>query len=222
MADWAAATALTSWLGQVPAPLLLVSVAALLTVESGALLGFLVPGSSLLLATGATAQATGAPFWLVLAVCAAAVVTGGQLGFANGFRARQRRDSDAPGTAGWARAQQLVRRHGWWAVVLTQWVFGVRTLAPFAAGWSRLSRRAFTAAHVPAATLWAAALTAFGYQGAHYTGWDIGPLVLASAGLATAASLVRWGLSLRRARGRSEVPGSPGNRARPAASYQVT
>ena len=148
------------------------AVAVLLAVtflESGVLLGFFLPGDSLLF-TGGLLVASGRihlPVAVVVAAVAAAAVLGDQLGYALGRRLGPRvfsgRAARFLSPAHLARAERFFDRHGPRAVLLARFVPVVRTLTPFLAGSAAMSRRRFTAYNAVGGVVWSAGTVLAGY-----------------------------------------------------------
>lgn len=164
-------------------------------VESGLLVGFLLPGDSILFGAGlVSAEPTFGVSLLVLAAGAfAAAVAGDSVGYGLGSRfgrsyvetrvARGRLD-----VRHLRRTEQLFDRWGWWAVVVARWIPWVRTFTPVLAGTSRMSYPRFLSANVVGALAWAVGLTVLGHLAASQPA--LRHASYAVAGLFIAASLV--------------------------------
>lgn len=155
----------TAW-HLMPGPLVLLAIVLALTVEAGLLVGFLVPGTAIGLGAGALSPLVGLPLPLTTATVAAGAIAGGQLGFTLGQR---HRSLPAPfvGTARlggkvWPRAADALRHRPRLTVALGQWASYGRVVVPRGAGWTSVSRRAFTVVQSLSATAWAATLTTTG------------------------------------------------------------
>jgi membrane-associated protein len=150
-------------------PLALLLLMGVLFAETGLLLGFFLPGDSLLFAAGVlvAAGAMHLPLWLVAAGAFAAAVAGDQLGYLIGRRFGprlvNRRDSRIFSGEHVARAHAFFERHGPKAVVLARFVPVVRTFTPAVAGVARMPRGSFTSYNLVGAVLWAIGLTTAGY-----------------------------------------------------------
>ena len=181
-------------------------------VESGIVVGFLLPGDSILFAAGLLAAEPGSSLSLpLLAVGAfACAAAGNAVGYWTGHRfgrpwllARAGRAS-----AHVERAERFYARYGWFAVVAARFIPWARTFTPVAAGVAGMRVRSFAAATLAGAAVWGAGLVALGYL-AHDIGW-LARLAFAVAAVAVAASvavpLVGW--AARRVRGRRQTPRS--------------
>ncbi|MCL8251730.1 VTT domain-containing protein [Aeromicrobium fastidiosum] len=150
-----------------PAALLLVM--AIVFAESGLLIGFFLPGDSLLFLAGAlvASHVIGVPIWVLGLGVFVAAVAGDQVGYVIGRhfgpRLFSRPDSRVFSAANADRAQQFFDRHGPKAVILARFVPVVRTFVPATAGVGRMDRRRFTIYNLVGASLWSAAIVAAGF-----------------------------------------------------------
>ncbi|WP_345518626.1 VTT domain-containing protein [Nocardioides conyzicola] len=150
-----------------PAALLLVM--AIVFAETGLLVGFFLPGDSLLFTAGVLTSTgvIGLPFWVMAAGVFVAACAGDQLGYLIGRRAGPR-VFNRPGSRLFSqqhaeRAQQFFARHGSKAVVLARFVPVVRTFAPVVAGVGRMPYRRFLAFNLLGALGWGVGVLAAGY-----------------------------------------------------------
>lgn len=175
-------------------------------VESGLLIGFLLPGDSILFTAGLLAAEPGST--LSLPVLAGgtfmAAAAGNGVGYWTGRRFGRpwllRRAGRAARHVD--RAEQFYARYGWLAVVVARFVPWARTLTPVAAGVAGMGRAAFVSATVAGAAVWGVGLVTLGYL-AHDVPW-LRTVAYVVAGTAVAASvLLPLGgrLLRRRARG---------------------
>ncbi len=143
-------------------------------VESGVLVGFLLPGDSILFTAGLLAAEPVSTLSLpVLAlgafVCAAA---GNGVGYWTGHRFGRpwllHRAGRAAGHV--ERAERFYLRYGWLAVVVARFVPWARTFVPVAAGVARMSLGRFISATLAGAAVWGAGLVVLGYL-AHEVPW---------------------------------------------------
>jgi membrane-associated protein len=161
-------------------------------VESGLVVGFLLPGDSVLFAAGLLAAEPGSPLSLpVLAVgvfvCAA---TGNVVGYWTGGRFGRPWLLARAGRAARhvERAERFYERYGWLAVVAARFIPWARTFTPVAAGVAGMSRPAFLSATLTGAAVWGAGLVLLGYL-AQDVPW-LARLALAIAAVAVAASVL--------------------------------
>lgn len=140
-----------------PAVLAVMALAAVLEAAFG--LGVLVPGETVV-AAGAAVLAGGPLLPLAWGAVAVGALAGDQVGYVVGRRygpalARSRAVRRL-GTDRWARATDLVRRRGFWVVVVARMLPGVRTLVAATAGAAGVRYGRFLAADAIASTAWAA------------------------------------------------------------------
>ena len=134
--------------------------------ETGLLLGFLLPGDTLLFAAGLLAGREGGGNVVVLAAGVfIAAVTGDQTGYLLGRRLGrpyvERRSARVQ--LGVARAEEFYARYGWFAVVAARFIPWVRTFTPFVAGVAKMPRGPFLAANIVGGLVWGVGLVALGY-----------------------------------------------------------
>lgn len=139
----------------------------LVFVESGLLVGFLLPGDTVLFAAGLLSAAPGSPLSLTVLVVGAGVcaVLGDAVGYWTGRRFGRPWVEHRAGRA--ARhlpaAERFYARWGMGAVVVARFVPWVRTVTPIVAGVARMSYGSFLVANVTGALLWAAGLVVIGH-----------------------------------------------------------
>jgi len=158
-------------------------VAAIIFAESGLLVGFFLPGDSLLFFTGfltSSAAASTAPFdsfsrhvpsvWIVVALLAAAAIAGDQVGYLVGRRLGPtlftRPQSRLFKPENVAKASDFFERHGAKSIVLARFVPVMRTFTPVTAGVANMRYRTFATYNVLGGLLWAVGVTVLG----HYLG----------------------------------------------------
>ncbi|MFE4603087.1 DedA family protein [Kitasatospora indigofera] len=161
-----------SWLD--PATLIpafgLIGILAIVFAESGLLIGFFLPGDSLLFTTGmlvAGGTYLHQPLWLVCLLVVAAAVAGDQVGYLFGRKVGpglfNRPDSRLFKQENVEKAAAFFERHGPKAIVLARFVPIVRTFTPVVAGVSRMNYRSFVLFNVIGGVLWGAGVTVLGY-----------------------------------------------------------
>jgi membrane-associated protein len=139
--------------------------------ESGLLIGFFLPGDSLLFIGGFLASDAGGnqlpPLPLVALVAFTAAVVGDQVGFWFGRKVGpglfRRPDSRLFKQQNVAKAHAFFERHGAKTIVLARFVPIVRTFAPIVAGVSDMNYRTFVTFNVIGGFIWAVGLTTLGY-----------------------------------------------------------
>ncbi|MEO7571802.1 MAG: VTT domain-containing protein [Acidimicrobiales bacterium] len=142
--------------------------------ESGLLVGFFLPGDSLLFTAGFLASGPSSvsdslhlPLIPLLVGTWVAAVAGDQVGYLFGQRVGpalfRRPDSRFFKQENIDKAQAFFGRHGPKAIVLARFVPIVRTFTPITAGVSRMEYRTFVTFNLIGGTLWAFGVTLLGY-----------------------------------------------------------
>jgi membrane-associated protein len=141
--------------------------------ESGLLVGFFLPGDSLLFTAGLfSARAipgtdTQLEIAAVCAVCAIAGVLGDQVGYLFGRRVGpsifRRPDSRIFKHEYIEKSQHFFNRHGAKTIVLARFVPIVRTFAPILAGVGQMHYRTFVTYNVVGGLLWGIGVPLLGY-----------------------------------------------------------
>jgi membrane-associated protein len=149
--------------------LAVLGVAAIVFAETGLLVGFFLPGDSLLFTAGLLIS-TGVvrtPLPVMITAIAVAAIMGDQLGYGIGRRAGPA--VFARPRARWLKPEYVERtagffeRYGGRTIVLARFVPIVRTFAPVVAGIAPMRYRTFFLYNVAGGLLWAIGVTALGY-----------------------------------------------------------
>jgi membrane-associated protein len=148
-------------------PLLLL----LIFAESGLLIGFFLPGDSLLFIGGFLSSASGGHtlpnLAIMLPLLFVAAVAGDQVGYAFGNRAGpalfRRPDSRFFRQQHLQKAHAFFDRYGAKTIVLARFVPIVRTFAPIVAGAGSMKYRTFVTYNVVGAFVWSVGVTTLGY-----------------------------------------------------------
>ncbi|MDH6135404.1 membrane-associated protein [Kitasatospora sp. MAA4] len=148
----------------------LLGILAVVFAESGLLIGFFLPGDSLLFTTGllvAHGQYLTQPLWLVCLLVVAAAIAGDQVGYLFGRRVGpglfRRGDARLFRQENVEKASAFFERHGPKAIVLARFVPIVRTFLPIVAGVSRMNYRTFLIFNAAGGLLWGGGVTVLGY-----------------------------------------------------------
>ena len=142
--------------------------------ESGLLVGFFLPGDSLLFTAGllVASSETDAlhldqPLWLVLLLVAGAAIAGDQVGYLIGRTAGpavfRRPDSRLFKQEYVDKTHEFFERHGGRAIILARFVPIVRTFTPVVAGVARMDYRTYLPFDVVGGLLWGVGMTLLGY-----------------------------------------------------------
>lgn len=150
-------------------PWVLLLVCGIVFAETGLLVGFFLPGDSMLFTVGMLI-ATGTihiPLWLfclAIFVCAfAGDQTGYMIGKKTGPAIFKREDSRFFSQSNVRRAHDFFERFGGRAVVLARFVPVVRTFVPVIAGVAKMKHSTFVWFNLLGALLWGVGVTMLGY-----------------------------------------------------------
>ncbi len=163
--EWLQPDSIIAWLG----PWALVGLALIVFAECGLLLGFFLPGDSLLFTAGLfVAQgAIEAPLWLVCLILVAAAFAGNAVGYWIG-RAAGPAVFDKPKSRLFKpehvlKTQGFFDRYGNRAIVLARFVPIVRTFITVMAGVGRMQPQRYLTYSLVGGIAWAAGVTALGF-----------------------------------------------------------
>ena len=151
------------------APVLLIVVLGFVFAESGLLVGFFLPGDSLLFSAGLLAATSGGRLNIAMLVagCFAAAVIGDQVGYWFGTRVGpalfRRPDSRFFKQENVARSQAFFEHHGPRTIVLARFVPVVRTFTPILAGVSSMRWKVFATYNIAGAAAWSATASLLGW-----------------------------------------------------------
>ncbi len=144
-----------------------VGLIAIIFAESGLLVGFFLPGDSLLFTAGLLASQGRLNLAVILVGCFLAAFIGDQVGYAFGKKVGpsifKRPDSRFFKHENVERAEEFFEHHGSKTIVLARFVPVVRTFAPILAGVSSMRYRTFVAYNVIGAFLWSVGVILLGY-----------------------------------------------------------
>jgi membrane-associated protein len=145
-------------------------VGVIVFVETGILLGFFLPGDSLLFSAGLVAAAHGnINIVILVSVIFLAAFFGDQVGFVIGRvygRPYLDKRTSKRMQALIVRADRFYEQTGWWAVVTARFFPWVRTFVPVIAGASRMNYYQFLSANALGALLWGVGITLAGFYAA--------------------------------------------------------
>jgi len=150
-------------------PFALLGVCLIVFAETGLLIGFLLPGDTLLVITGVFV-ATGVIdidiWWVALAIGFAAFL-GGEVGYFIGHKAGprifERKESGLFSIENVKRTNAFFERFGGLAVIVARFVPIVRTFAPIAAGVGHMNYKKYSLYNLIGAIAWGIGVTMLGY-----------------------------------------------------------
>jgi len=144
----------------------LLMLVAIVFAETGLMIGFFLPGDSLLVTAGIFAAAghldvVGLLLWVTLAA-----VLGDQLGYYIGYRTGprifRREDSLLFKREHLMRAKAFYEKHGGKTIILARFIPVIRTFAPVVAGVGQMEYRRFVTFNVVGGVLWVWGMTLLG------------------------------------------------------------
>jgi membrane-associated protein len=171
--------------------------------ETGLLIGFFLPGDTLLITCGLLAQRGYLEIWLLIPLLIVAAVvgdaTGYQIGKHTGPRIFKREDSRWFHRRHLERAQEFYDRHGGKTIVIARFLALIRTFAPTVAGAAQMPYRRFAMFNIVGASLWVPSMIVMGHvAGQAVPNLDI--FFVGLVGLMLVVSLVPGGWHLLRER----------------------
>ena len=190
-----------------------------LFAECGLLLGFLLPGDTILFGAGLLAASPNSDVNLLVLVLGAfvAAVAGNEVGYLTGRRYGrgwlEGRESGR-GLAQLRRTEAFYDRYGWFSVVVARWIPWVRTFTPVVAGTAAMRRASFTSANLVGALSWAVALPIVGYVAyqlpvVRTIAFTVAGIFITISLVGLAVLLVRDAVRRRREGGRARHPAAP-------------
>lgn len=147
----------------------ILGVALIVFAESGLLIGFFLPGDSLLFTTGFLIHAgfLDVNIHLAVLILFLAAVIGDSVGYTIGRKAGPRLfnkpDAKLFKQEYVQRAQDFYEKHGGATIIIARFIPIVRTFAPVVAGVGKMDYRQFLAYNIVGGILWAAGITYLGY-----------------------------------------------------------
>jgi membrane-associated protein len=160
-------------------------VAAIVFAESGLLIGFFLPGDSLLFSAGFFAAQGQLPIASLLAALVVAAILGDNVGYTIGRRLGKnlykKKDSLLFRREHLEKATKFYEKHGGKTVTFARFVPVIRTFAPVIAGATKMDRKKFMSYNILGGLLWTFSVTLSGYYlGSKFTNIEkyMAPMVL--------------------------------------------
>lgn len=151
-------------------PWALVVVCLIVFSETGLLVGFLLPGDTLLVISGLlthTSLVFGLNIWWVGLLIGIAAFAGGECGYLIGHKfgpkVFERKESGVFSRANVERTNKFFERFGGLSVILARFVPILRTFVPVAAGVGHMNYKKYSLYNLIGAVLWGFGLTFFGF-----------------------------------------------------------
>ena len=145
-------------------------VGVIVFIETGVLLGFFLPGDSLLFSAGIVAAAHGnINIVILVSVIFLAAFFGDQVGFVlarhYGRPYLQKRGGKKT-QAAIKRTEKFYQKYGWWAVVVARYMPWARVIIPAVAGIGKMNYYKFLSSNFVGAITWGVGITLTGYYAA--------------------------------------------------------
>lgn len=142
---------------------------AVIFAESGLLIGFFLPGDSLLFTAGFVAsQPHSLNLWILIAGCFVAAVTGDNVGYKTGKhfgrRLFQKQKSWLFNPENLVKSQRFYEKHGRKTIFLARFLPIVRTFAPIVAGMGAMNYAIFFVYNLFGGAVWTVGLCLLGYH----------------------------------------------------------
>lgn len=135
--------------------------------ESGLLIGFLLPGDSLLFTAGFLASQGFLNIWLLTIGCFICAIAGDNVGYATGARFGrrlfQREDSWLFHKKHIVKTEKFYQKYGKKTIVLARFLPIVRTFAPIVAGIGQMKYQTFMTYNLVGGAVWTVGVSLLGY-----------------------------------------------------------
>ncbi len=145
----------------------LIGLAGIVFAESGLLIGFFLPGDSLLFTAGILSSQGYIDIWLLCLVLFLAAAIGDSVGYSIGKKLGPKiftkSDSLFFNKDHIHKTQAFYEKHGGKTIIIARFVPVIRTFAPVMAGVGQMSYKHFISYNLIGALLWAVGLTLLGY-----------------------------------------------------------
>ncbi len=142
-------------------------ITAIVFAETGLLIGFFLPGDSLLVSAGVFAAAGHLDLRVLLSIVTLAAVIGDQVGYYIGYRTGpmifRREDSLLFKKHHLIRAHNFYEKHGGKTIILARFMPIIRTFAPVVAGVGQMEYRRFVMFNIVGGVGWVWSTSLLGY-----------------------------------------------------------
>jgi membrane-associated protein len=177
-----------------------VGLTGIIFAETGLLIGFFLPGDSLLVTAGLLAATTGVfNLWLLGLLLTVASILGNTAGYAigraTGPRLFSREDSLLFNKKHLHRAREFYERHGGKTVIIARFMPIVRTFVPVVAGMGEMSYSRYTLYNVVGGIGWVWSMLLIGYfLGSYIPGVDqhIETVIIAVVFVSLLPGIIGW------------------------------
>lgn len=142
-------------------------IGAIIFAETGLLIGFFLPGDTLLFTAGFFAAQGHLPLAGVMAVIFIAAIIGDNVGYTVGKKSGPRLFKKQDGLIFRQeyilKAEKFYEEHGGKTIILARFVPIVRTFAPIVAGIGKMDHKRFMAYNIVGSTIWTGSIVLLGY-----------------------------------------------------------
>jgi membrane-associated protein len=140
---------------------------AIIFSETGLMVGFFLPGDSLLVTAGLFAAKGEFDIFILVPLLIVAAISGNTTGYAIGRKAGQtlfnRPQSKVFRRDHLIKTQQFYEKYGGVTIIMAQFMPFARTFAPVVAGIAEMPYRRFATFNISGAVLWIGSMTMLGY-----------------------------------------------------------
>ncbi len=144
-----------------------VVIGAIIFIETGLLVGFFLPGDSILFSAGLVAAARNdINIVILISVIFLAAFIGDQVGFVIGRKLGRpylERSKSPRMQRMLVKSERFYEKYGWWSVVIARYIPWVRTFVPPIAGTVKMNYYKFLSANLLGAFLWGVGITLAGF-----------------------------------------------------------
>ena len=177
-----------------------VGLTTIIFAETGLLIGFFLPGDSLIVTAGLLAATTGVfNIWLLGLLLTVASIIGNTVGYAIGKAAGPRlftrEDSLLFNKKHLYRAHEFYERHGGKTIIIARFMPIVRTFVPVVAGMGQMGYQRYTLYNVVGGIAWIWSMLFIGYfLGSYIPGVDqhIEKVIIVVVLLSLAPGIISW------------------------------
>jgi membrane-associated protein len=149
----------------------LLAILLIIFAETGLLLGFFLPGDTLLIAAGIFASQGKLPLDFLLLLTPVAAILGYQVAYKIGEQAGPRLFHRDDGvlfrTEYVTRTEDFIKKHGGKAILLARFIVVVRTVIPLVAGMGKMSKKKFMFYNVTGSIVWTTSVILAAYWLGH-------------------------------------------------------
>ncbi len=145
-----------------------VGLTAIVFCETGLLVGFFLPGDSLLVTAGLVASQGKLDIWVLTGLLTVAAIVGDSVGYAIGYHAGpklfNKDDSLFFRKDHIKKTHEFFEKYGGKTIILARFVPIVRTFAPTVAGVGRMTYKKFISFNIIGGILWVCGMLLIGYS----------------------------------------------------------